>query len=70
MTLEEFIQTLDPRQVEAFKNLPSQQQQAYASGSGGSQQPIATDIQQQFRTLDPTTRELFFIIRNWWSCSN
>jgi hypothetical protein len=27
---------------------------------GGSQQPIATDIQQQFRTLDPTTRELFF----------
>jgi len=60
MTTEEFIQTLDPRQVEAFKNLPSQQQQAYASGSGGSQQPIATDIQQQFRTLDPTTRELFF----------
>jgi hypothetical protein len=67
-----------------------QQQQAYASGGGGSQgekqpifqdrnnrelqpaiqplpnqgggmqQPIATDIQQQFRTLDPTTRELFF----------
>jgi len=60
MTTEEFIQTLDPRQVEAFRNLPSQQQQAYASGSGGSQQPIATDIQQQFRTLDPTTRELFF----------
>jgi hypothetical protein len=29
-------------------------------GGGGSQQPIATDIQQQFRTLDPTTRELFF----------
>jgi hypothetical protein len=27
---------------------------------GGMQQPIATDIQQQFRTLDPTTRELFF----------
>jgi hypothetical protein len=26
----------------------------------GMQQPIATDIQQQFRTLDPTTRELFF----------
>ena len=24
------------------------------------EQPIATDIQQQFRTLDPTTRELFF----------
>ena len=23
-------------------------------------EPIATDIQQQFRTLDPTTRELFF----------
>jgi hypothetical protein len=32
MTTEEFIQTLDPRQVEAFRNLPSQQQQAYASG--------------------------------------
>jgi hypothetical protein len=33
---------------------------AKAVKGAGSFKPIATDIQQQFRTLDPTTRELFF----------
>ena len=26
--------------------------------------PVATDVQQQFRTLDPTTRELYFGVQD------
>jgi hypothetical protein len=59
MTVEEFMQTLDPRQVEAFQNLPSQQQQAYAGGAQ-PMNPVLQDIRRQEVISDPNVRELYF----------
>jgi hypothetical protein len=50
-------QTLDARQ---YKTTGINLNQPYSCLIKVLQQPIATDISQQFRTLDPTTRELFF----------